>query len=329
MSKKILCAMFVIVACISMSIPVFALGDEEKCKYRIYLQAMTSESRFDINAYREQKIVKAGWGIHLSFTLAAWDNEADITGTELADYLRDGERVVTGAYWEAVLPDGTIVSPQGIYEEVEPSHWFDENPEEWLQECIVFRFPFEMTGKMIIRAAIDGKVVAEYEVFVSDTDCDGNPIRGWVWSCQEPYYIQDDGALARGWKLIDGKWFYFDEKGIAQTGWQYVSYNGEYNWYYFDVKGIIGALGKMNRGWQKIGNTWYYFHKDGSMASNEWVGGYWLSANGAWKYQPKGRWRKNSKGWWFEDERGWYPKNEKVTINGVEYTFATDGYLVE
>ena len=85
----------------------------------------------------------------------------------------------------------------------------------------------------------------------------------------------------------------------------------------------------MKTGWQKIETDWYYFKEDGSMASNEWIGGYWLSKDGAWKYQPRGRWRKNSKGWWFEDERGWYPKAETVKINNVAYTFDEAGYLVE
>jgi len=68
---------------------------------------------------------------------------------------------------------------------------------------------------------------------------------------------------------------------------------------------------------------------DGAMAASEWCDGYWLNANGTWTYQPRGSWKSNSTGWWFGDTSGWYAKNEKVKINGVEYTFDAAGYLME
>ena len=142
-------------------------------------------------------------------------------------------------------------------------------------------------------------------------------------------FITDENGyactLVRGWNRIEDHWFYADsvegyDYNMLHSGWL----SWREGWYYLDPESRV-----MQTGWRKIDDTWCYFHEDGSMASNEWVNGYWLSKNGAWIYQPKGRWRKNSKGWWFEDERGWYPKGEKVTINGVEYTFNADGYLVE
>ena len=143
-------------------------------------------------------------------------------------------------------------------------------------------------------------------------------------------FITDENGIAcalnnRGWIRIEDHWFYADSTegygyDMLHSGW--LRWSGE--WYYLDPESRV-----MQTGWRKIEGTWYYFHEDGSMASNEWVDGYWLSKNGAWIYQPKGRWRKNSKGWWFEDEKGWYPKGETVKINGTEYTFDADGYLAE
>ena len=142
-------------------------------------------------------------------------------------------------------------------------------------------------------------------------------------------FITDENGIAcvllRGWNRIEDHWFYADSTegygyNMLHSGW--LRWRG--GWYYLDPESRV-----MQTGWRKIDDTWYYFHEDGSMASNEWVDGYWLSKNGAWIYQPKGRWRKNSKGWWFEDENGWYPKGETVKINGTEYTFDADGYLAE
>ncbi len=142
-------------------------------------------------------------------------------------------------------------------------------------------------------------------------------------------FITDENGIAcrllRGWNRIEDHWFYADSTegygyNMLHSGW--LRWRG--GWYYLDPESRV-----MQTGWRKIDGFWYYFHEDGSMASNEWVDGYWLSKSGAWKYQPKGRWRKNSKGWWFEDERGWYPKEETVKINGIDYFFNADGYLAE
>ena len=93
-------------------------------------------------------------------------------------------------------------------------------------------------------------------------------------------------------------------------------------WFYYNEKG------KLQTGWKKVDGTWYYFDKTTHvMAANEWIGGYWLSGSGAWKYKPRARWRKNSRGWWYEDTSGWYPKNKKQKIDGKVYSFDAKGYM--
>lgn len=168
------------------------------------------------------------------------------------------------------------------------------------------RYGFNKLGYLIISGSGIGDGTVLYETFITDE----NGI-----AC----------ALKLGWNRIEDHWFYADsEQGdgysMLHSGW--LKWRGA--WYYLDP-----VSRTMQTGWRKIDGFWYYFHEDGAMASNEWINGYWLSGNGAWKYQPKGRWRKNSKGWWFEDERGWYPKEETVKINGIDYYFNADGYLAE
>ena len=162
-----------------------------------------------------------------------------------------------------------------------------------------FVVPFETTGEMTVRAYLNDEIAKELTVIILTEKPDGSPISGWREVSGEKYYINKSGALAKGWKSLEEKWYLFSPKGVMQVGWT------------------------------KVKGTWYYLRKDGSMASNEWIGGYWLSKDGAWKYKAEGRWRKNSKGWWFEDERGWYPKAETVKINNIAYTFDEAGYLVE
>ncbi len=330
MKKRFSFVVLLVLVCAFMGFPVFAQDEPTENNYRIFLENYPAGAEFDADSFLCQGIVKAGWSLSLSFSLAVINDGSEVTDPDTVGYLREGERAVKGAYWDAILPDGSIAKPHHFFEEVDPRHDLDENREDWRMECAVFRVPLEMTGTMVVRAYIDGTIVDEFEVTVLDEYISGKKIRGWIWSCKERYYIKKDGTLARGWFRNNGKWYYLNQEGLLQTGWQYLSYNGNSDWYYFRPEGIqYDDLGEMYRGWHEIDGIWYYFRKDGSMAANEWINGYWLSANGSWKYQPKGRWRRNSKGWWYEDERGWYPKGETVKINGVSYTFAEDGYLVE
>ena len=122
------------------------------------------------------------------------------------------------------------------------------------------------------------------------------------------YYFHDGGAMATGWVLIDGDYYYFAGSGakvssswvgkyylkstgvMAVSEWvdngkSYVNAAGAYvtgwlkldgSWYY------LGTNGVKQTGWIISGNVWYYLKSDGTMASNEWIEGYYLSSSGAW-----------------------------------------------
>ena len=165
----------------------------------------------------------------------------------------------------------------------------------------------------------------------------GYLVTGWLNLGGTWYYLDSSGAMVTGWRLISGTWYYFGASGAMQTGWQLI--NG--TWYYMNGSGamvtgwqLLGGTwyymngsGAMQTGWQVVNGTWYYFHGSGAMASNEWAGGYWLSASGAWNYRPIGSWHLNTVGWWYGDTSGWYARNTSQRIDGVTYRFNSRGYI--
>ena len=147
----------------------------------------------------------------------------------------------------------------------------------------------------------------------------GQMVKGWNVISGKLYFFQPNGSMYTGWKQEGDIWYYLiPGKGNAAQGWQKVS--GKY--YYFNTKC------EMVTGWQVIGGEYYYFWSDGAMASNEYVGGYRLDADGVWRYKPKAEWAHSSKGWYFYDSTGWYAKDESWKINRKVYYFDKDGYCL-
>ena len=70
-------------------------------------------------------------------------------------------------------------------------------------------------------------------------------------------------------KITGGKWMLI-EQGVPATGWKMV----KGIWYYMDLEGI------MQTDWINDGENWYYLNSYGAMASNTYVGGYYLGWNG-------------------------------------------------
>ena len=159
-------------------------------------------------------------------------------------------------------------------------------------------------------------------------------------SSDDRYYVCNNIYLKDGWYRIDGVYSYFDKTGRAAREEWVDGYwlNKEGKWVYKhkgtwkkDSTGwtFSDASGWMAKSkWMKIDGASYYFKDDGYMASNEWIKGYYLSKNGKWTYTYKGSWRKTCKGWWYGDTSGWYAKNETARIDGVDYTFDKQGYLI-
>ena len=161
---------------------------------------------------------------------------------------------------------------------------------------------------------------------------------GWVEVDGKTYFYKEKNVASKGWVEYSGVWYYFDSMGVMQTGWLteknqkyyldergvmavgWLELNGKY--YYFNEKG------QMQTGWQEIDEAKYYFRPDGVNVTEEWVDGLWLEKNGRQIYEYKGEFHEDEKGKWFGDESGWFAKNQKLTIDGVEYEFDKKGYLV-
>ena len=125
------------------------------------------------------------------------------------------------------------------------------------------------------------------------------------------YHFDEKGYMQTGWLNLDGTWYYLnadgsmakdtwigtyyvDESGAwvvegwqqSGYGWWYQRANGTYPhseweiingiWYHFDENGY------MQTGWLNSDGTWYYLNADGSMATDTYVDGYYVDANGAW-----------------------------------------------
>jgi len=99
---------------------------------------------------------------------------------------------------------------------------------------------------------------------------------GWQAIGGKWYFFAANGAMQTGWKAIGGKWYFLNSNGTMQTGWKAVG--GK--WYYFNASGV------MQTDWQKIGGKWYYFNASGEMLKNQYVGSYYVGADGAMTTPP-------------------------------------------
>ncbi len=118
---------------------------------------------------------------------------------------------------------------------------------------------------------------------------------GWIKSGGRWYYCDSSGAMATGWRKVGKTWYYLHPTyGSMVTGWQRVG-NA---WYYFNSSGAmktgwlksgaqwyyLNPSGAMATEWKKISGEWYYFLPgSGVMATNRYIGSYWVNGDGVWE----------------------------------------------
>ena len=119
---------------------------------------------------------------------------------------------------------------------------------------------------------------------------------------------------------FDGKWYNSD--GTQTYGYTLKWKHDSKGWWITDSSGWYPK-----NQWQKVDGVWYYFKKNGYMAADEWVKGYYFNKDGSWTYTYKGGWHQTEKGWWYGDTSGWYAKNCTCVIDGKKYVFDSRGYL--
>ena len=146
---------------------------------------------------------------------------------------------------------------------------------------------------------------------------------GWVQSGSRWWYRHADGSYTRNnWEMINGSWYYFDGAGWMATGWLKLGNN----WYYLNP-----GNGAMVTGWLQLGSTWYYMNGSGAMETDTWIGNSYVDANGVWdqsKTKAQAYWVQNNGCWLYVQEDGSYAKSTWKTIDGKEYYFGADGYMV-
>ena len=145
---------------------------------------------------------------------------------------------------------------------------------------------------------------------------------GWVQSGNRWWYRHADGSYTKNnWEAINGTWYYFDGAGWMVTGW--IKLSG--TWYY------LTGSGAMATGWIQVGGTWYYMNASGAMVTDTWIGDNYVDGSGAWvqgKTRAQAYWVQNNGGWLYVQENGSYAKSTWKTIDGKEYYFGADGYMV-
>ena len=111
-----------------------------------------------------------------------------------------------------------------------------------------------------------------------------------------------------GWNKDVKGWFYStDGENYYNQGWQKI----KDDWYYFNTNGYI--LG----GWQQIEEDWYYF-KDNEDDFGKLYGGWIVYKNKSYYLEEK-----------HEGNFGKMYRDGVFNINGTNYTFNSDGSLVE
>ncbi|NCC43434.1 MAG: hypothetical protein EOM18_07585 [Clostridia bacterium] len=162
---------------------------------------------------------------------------------------------------------------------------------------------------------------------------------GWVQSGNRWWYRHSDGSYTKSnWEKIEGKWYYFDASGWMLTGWQKIGQS----WYYLNGSGAmhtgwvklgggkyyLNASGAMLTGWQKIDGKWYYLNSSGVLATDTWIGNFYVDEEGVWKEGYTGGWVQSANRWTYVNPGGSNPKSTWKTISGTEYYFDAEGWMV-
>ena len=212
------------------------------------------------------------------------------------EYNESWERVYTGTIG-SITGDRVIHCLNGVTQ-----GWAKDNNDYW----------YYLEGKS--RPVTGWKQINGSWYYFNDT---GDMQKEWLRLDDKKYYLGDSGAMKTGWQVVRGNWYYFDNSGVMADGWK--SIGGK--WYLFDEGIMLSSM------WVRDNGSWFYLKSDGSMASNEYINGYWLNKDGSWTYKHKASWKKDSKGWWYGDDTGWYAKNATYRIDGKDYAFDGNGYL--
>ena len=163
----------------------------------------------------------------------------------------------------------------------------------------------KIEGRLVLFAFLFWMVFFFSYFFRIDAFAEGK----WV-ELSGAWQYQENGVVHKGWLHLGDSWYYLDPtSGKMADGW--ILDQGK--WYF--LKTDAREQGKMAIGWTWVDGNCYFLKENGTMASNESVGGYQLSADGQWTEQGKAV---------FEKDKG-YAKSHNAYLQKV----ATKGAAAE
>ncbi len=183
------------------------------------------------------------------------------------EYYENGQKVIgwlyTGNHWYYMNDNGIMVTGWAAVD----GHWY------YMDQWGAMETGWVLVGNTWYYMNNSGAMETGW-VLVGNTwyymNNSGAMETGWVLVGDTWYYMNGSGAMETGWVLVGDTWYYMNGSGAMQTGW--VAVGG--HWYYMD------QWGEMRTGWALVGDDWYYLNADGTMASNQWIGGYYVDASG-------------------------------------------------
>ena len=141
----------------------------------------------------------------------------------------------------------------------------------------------KIEGKLVLFAFLFWMVFFFSYFFRIDAFAEGK----WV-ELSGAWQYQENGVAHKGWLHLGDSWYYLDPtSGKMADGW--ILDQGK--WYF--LKTDAREQGKMATGWTWVDGNCYFLKENGTMASNESVGGYQLSSDGQWTEQGKAVFEKD------------------------------------
>jgi len=119
---------------------------------------------------------------------------------------------------------------------------------------------------------------------------------------------------------VNGKWRYWLTGGdYYKSDWL----NIENEWYYLDENGDAVT------GWREIRGQWFYFYDNCQLATDTWIGNYYVNEFGAWEpTASRNEWVLSGNRWWYRHADGSYTSSNWELINGNWYYFDSEGWMV-
>lgn len=95
------------------------------------------------------------------------------------------------------------------------------------------------------------------------------------------------------------------------------------SWFYMEKDGAM-----LPGGWHQIDGNYYYMYFHGALATDTWIGDFYVDESGVWRpeYAPK-HWVNDNGSWWYRHDDGSYPVSEWELIDGSWYYFDAAGWM--